>query len=162
MRCWVEARCVGWVDRVRERKKWGELERFLRFLMVTLFLFRIYFYHAHIQLQLELYDQAVVEYLYRPFFNSIFDKRIDALLALDDLTLNPIVVLCSNLVEPYRVRRVVLLDADDERRWWWVVVVVVDGRRKSPPTSSMTCHFSLPLLRRRSLNHSFIYAPVQV
>lgn len=130
------------------------------------FSFPYLFYHdfvyAHIQLQLELYDQAVVEYLYRPFFNSIFDKRIDALLALDDLTLNPIVVLCSNLVGPYRVRRVVLLDADDERRWWWVVVVVVDGRRKSPPTSSMTCHFSLPLLRRRSLNHSFIYAPVQV
>lgn len=64
--------------------------------MVTFFLFRIYFYHdfvyAHIQLQLELYDQAVVEYLHRPFFNSLSDKSIDALLALDDLTLNPFVV----------------------------------------------------------------------
>lgn len=43
MRCWVETRWVGWVDRVRERKKWGELERFLRFLMVTFFSFQYLF-----------------------------------------------------------------------------------------------------------------------
>lgn len=115
MRCWVEARWVGWVDRVRESKKGGGTRENFEIFDGYVFSFPYLFYHdfvyAHIQLQLELYDQVVVEYLYRPFFNSIFDKRIDALLALDDLTLNPSVVLCSNLVEPYRVRRVVLLAA---------------------------------------------------
>lgn len=100
---------------MRERKKGEGTREIFEIFDGYVFSFPYLFYHdlvyVHIQLQLELYDQVVVEYLYRPFFNSLSDKSIDALLALDDLTLNPFVVLCSNLVGPYRVRRVVLLAA---------------------------------------------------
>lgn len=56
MRCWVETRWVGWVDRVRERKKWGELERFFEIFDGYVFFFSVFIFTMTLYMPISSYN----------------------------------------------------------------------------------------------------------